>query len=118
MATEPERRLVGTAWLVDRTGLARATIQQAAVAGRIPGAVKLLGVWRFDVEAIEQWIAASSTPAPAVAVQAPARVEAARSPHHTAIPPLAVLYPNAAHRGINDRPSEQPTRRPRRRVRS
>jgi hypothetical protein len=53
---EPEpRALVGTAYVAKRTGLGRNTVLEAA-AGRIPGATKLLGVWRFDPSAIEAWI--------------------------------------------------------------
>jgi hypothetical protein len=105
------RSLVGTAWIVARTGLDRTTIQKAAVRGRIPGAVKLLGVWRFDADLIEQWISAGMTPQTTTSTgmaEPPRSTPGAdgergqgfRSPPPESIPPLAVLFPTAAHRGL------------------
>jgi hypothetical protein len=117
------RSLVGTAWIVARTGLDRTTIQKAAVRGRIPGAVKLLGVWRFDADLIDQWISAGMTPqtTTSTGMAEPLRSTSgaehregggvSRIPDASNIPPLAVMFPGAAHRGLYpELPAERPAR--------
>lgn len=119
---EEPRSLVGVSWMVKRTGLDRATVKRGAASGRIPGATKLLGVWRFDPQAVEQWIAdgqpkPQQTTAPAASAsfaspepRSDQQRRAEAPPTSASTPPLVVLFPHAAHRGINDQPAEQPAR--------
>lgn len=121
MTEQPARQLVGTSWVVARTGLSRAAVKRGARDGRIP-ASKLLDVWRFCPEQINAWIAAGSNqqpkgmatelaagsthPSPAADHQR----GRATNPTPESTPPLMVIFPDAPWRGINDQPSETTAR--------
>jgi excisionase family DNA binding protein len=120
------RPLVGVAWVAQRTGLHRTTVQQAAATGRIP-AYRVLSDWRFDPDEIEAWIQAGSnrqlvavTPGSAPATRAAPTTGRRRGGVPAGVPnppaPLAVLFPAAAHRGVYDEvPAESPARQAARR---
>lgn len=118
----PARQLVGTAWVAKRTGLSTRTVQDAAKAGRLP-AYRVLEEWRFDRDEIEAWLAArrNQQATEPTRVQAEPSRSAPKADHQgrgakpahpgaSNSPPLVVLFKNAAHRGINDLPSEQTAR--------
>jgi hypothetical protein len=114
------RPLLTTAEVVRRITVERTTVKRWARAGRIPGATKLEGVWRFDPDAIEGWIAAGQPPSqvmasrgtsvavPALATQRPERHQAGGVFDAPSSPRLVPLFPTAAHRGITDAPATGP----------
>jgi excisionase family DNA binding protein len=109
---EPERRLVGTSWVAQRTGLGRTTVKRAAAAGRIP-AYRVLGEWRFDPQEIKAWLEERHTgPKPSTQAEqlSPPASTNTRSPGPRRYdgPPLVVLYKDAPWRGIYDAPAENP----------
>lgn len=127
---EPPAQLVPLSWMVARTGLHRSTIAEAAADGRIPGATKPPGLnrWLFDPVLAEAWIAAGRPTPQQTTPRSPSascpgsepmsdhqRREALPSSDSNT-PPLVVLFPHAAHRGINDQPAATPARQARRRT--
>lgn len=121
MDEQPARVLVGVSWVVKRTGLGHTTIVVNAAKGLIPSATKLLGRWRFDPDVIEAWVDAgrpkpqTTAPAESCYLSQPAPKPEPQHQRAEAAPsnpiPLIVLYPHAAHRGINDAPTEKPAQR-------
>ncbi len=53
------KSLLRTGDLATITSLARRTIARHALAGRIPGAIKLGGIWLFNPSIIAQWLKCS-----------------------------------------------------------
>lgn len=105
------RRLVDVAWVVARTGLAEATVYAYAAQGRLPGATRLGSRWRFDPDVIEDWIQAGMTKPQQTTVSPTPKAEPQRSRGTPLnLPPLRVLCKGAAHRGINDLPTERQER--------
>lgn len=50
--------LVSSSKVASRLGLTIRGVTKMAAAGKVPGATKLGGVWRFDPDKIEYWIRA------------------------------------------------------------
>lgn len=96
------------------------SVTRAATDGRLPGATKLLGRWRFDPDEVERWIAAgrpTTTQTTGTArVLEPARGAPKADTHRRAEaapsnPPLLVpIFKDAPWRGVHDLPSERQER--------